>query len=478
MPDEPKPTRVDEARTLPPEEGVAPPAPRQVRCSTASSLQETVSVEQPSEAAAPGSEAPEAPASERERYQDLGEIGRGGMGSVHRTLDNLLLREIAMKIIERPLADAASVARFVEEAQITGQLDHPNIVPVYDFGAQTGGQAFFTMKLVSGRTLGDLITDVHDQGVPSEGLERLLRMILKVCEAVSFAHSRGVVHRDLKPANIMVGSHGQVYVMDWGLGLLLGSSPRAEPSGGQPADSIRTSSARRSGPSLAGTVGYMAPEQAQGRLAEISPRTDVFAIGAILYEVLTGRPPYQADDIHQALMLARSGQILPPERAAEGRPLPPGLCEITMRALQPAQQDRYSSVDHLGADLEGFLRGGGWFATRRFRAGELVIEEGGPGDAAYVVVEGRLEVFQQRAEGSSAIRTLGPGDVFGEAALLSSKPRTASVAALDDVTVKVITAEAFERELGRSSWLSALVKQLTSRFLELEARLAATETSR
>jgi hypothetical protein len=475
MPDKPKPTPADEARTLPPEEGAPPPAPPQVRCSTVQSLQETLHIEPPSGATAqdPGAAEPE-----RERYRDLGEIGRGGMGSVHRTLDNLLLREIAMKIIERPLADAASVARFVEEAQITGQLDHPNIVPVYDFGAQADGQAFFTMKLVSGRTLGELITDLHDQGVPSDGMERLLRMVLKVCEAVSFAHSRGVVHRDLKPANIMIGSHGQVYVMDWGLGLLLGATPRAEPSGGPPADSIRTSSARRSGPTLAGTVGYMAPEQAQGRLAEISPRTDVFAIGAILYEVLTGRPPYQADDIHQALMLARSGQIVPPERAAEGRPLPPGLCEITMRALQPAQQDRYSSVDHLGTDLEGFLRGGGWFATRRFRSGEVVIEEGGPGDAAYVVVEGRLEVFQQRAEGPSVIRTLGPGDVFGEAALLSSKPRTASVTALDDVTVKVITAEAFERELGRSSWLSALVKQLTSRFLELEGRLAGTEASR
>jgi eukaryotic-like serine/threonine-protein kinase len=468
----PKPAPASQAKTLPPEDGprVSPTA-RTVRCTTPKTLQETLRIEGLADEPA---RAPEAPEPERARYQDLGEIGRGGMGSVHRTFDRLLLREIAMKTIDRPLRDAATALRFVEEAQITGQLDHPNIVPVYDFGTRADRQAFFTMKLVSGRTLSELITDLHDAGFPSDGLEQLLRMILKVCEAVSFAHSRGVVHRDLKPANIMIGSHGQVYVMDWGLGLLLGAAPRAEPSVGSTSDSVRTSAAPRSGPSLAGTVGYMAPEQASGRIEAIGPRTDVFAIGAILYEVLTGRPPYQADDLHQALALARSGKIAAPQEVAEGRPLPPGLCEIAMKALQPALEDRYSTVDDLSEEVEGFLRGGGWFATRRYRAGQRVIEEGGPADAAYVIVEGRCEVYKQRADGRSSIRTLGPGDVFGEAALLSAKPRTATVAALDNVTVKVITAEAFQRELGRCSWLASLVKQLTSRFLDLESRLAGT----
>jgi serine/threonine-protein kinase len=328
------------------------------------------------------------------------------------------------------------------------------------------------MKLVSGRTLGDLITDLHDDGFPSEGLEQLLRVILKVCEAVAFAHSRGVVHRDLKPANIMIGTHGQVYVMDWGLGLLL-DEQRQDEAARRAGQSIRTSSAdSRSGPSLAGTVCYMAPEQAAGQLDKIGPHTDVFAIGAILYELLTGSPPYEVTDLYEALSLARAARIPPPQERAGPQQLPPGLCEIAMRALEREPARRHGSAGELREDLEAFLRGGGWFATRRYEKDARIIEEGGPADSAFVIVDGRCQVIRERSGGPEILRALEPGDVFGETALLSAQPRTATVVALEDVTVKVITAEAFGRELDRSSWLAALVKQLSARFLELEKRLS------
>jgi serine/threonine-protein kinase len=402
-----------------------------------------------------------------DRYADRGEIGRGGMGTVHRTFDKLLLREIAMKTIEAALTGQAAAEQFVEEAQITGQLDHPNIVPVYDFGTHPDQRTFLTMKLVKGQTLGEAITELHDQGFAGESLEGVLRVLIKVCEAVAFAHSRGVVHRDLKPANIMIGTHGQVYVMDWGLGLLLkGRRGPVVQRSDEANDEVQTSSpGTRLRPALAGTVGYMAPEQAAGRLDAIDTRTDVFALGAILYKTLTGRAPFHS------LERARGGYVAPPQELVTDRLLPPALCEITMKALEREPGRRYQSVDALREGLEDFLRGGGWFATRRFQPGQRIVGEGDPAEAAFVVVEGRCEVYQERSEGKQVLRTLGPGDVFGETALLSAQPRTATVAALDEVTVKVVTAEAFERELSHSSWVGALVKQLAARFLELEQKL-------
>jgi eukaryotic-like serine/threonine-protein kinase len=409
----------------------------------------------------------------RDRYRDRGEIGRGGMGTVYRCHDEVLLRDVARKTLRPGVGTTRAGMQFVEEAQITGQLDHPNIVPVYDLGIQADGQAYFTMKLVSGRTLSELIRELHRQSFAGDRLEELLRIVLKVCEAVSFAHSRGVVHRDLKPENVMVGTHGQVYVMDWGLGLLLAGQRPSGTEGTAAAEaSVTTSSPGRStGLALAGTLAYMAPEQAAGRLDRIGPWTDVFALGAILYETLTGRGPYSDEDPQQALARAREARITPPEQAS-AIPLPPGLCEIAARAMRRAPEERYESVDALREALEGFLRGGGWFATRAYDDGAEILREGEPADAAYVLIEGQCAVELERGGQRVLRRLLSPGEVFGETALVSRRPRTATVRAVGRATVKVVTAEAFAKELERSELLGALVMQLTARCLDLERRIA------
>jgi serine/threonine-protein kinase len=210
----------------------------------------------------------------------------------------------------------------------------------------------------------------------------------------------------------------------------------------------------------------MAPEQAQGRHDEIDHRTDVFALGAVLYEVLTCRPPYRGP-VNEALAKAAVAHIDPPEEVG-GNALPPGLCEIAMKAMRRDPAERYQSVDELHTALEGFLRGGGWFATRRFEPGAVIVAEGDEADAAYVIVEGVCEVHRGSGAARQVLRTLRPGDVFGETALLSAEPRSASVTAREPVTVKVVTRDAFDRELGHSAWLGALVRQLAQRFLELE----------
>lgn len=396
------------------------------------------------------------------RYEHLDVIGRGGMGIVRRVVDRVLGRETAMKALEGPLAGrTVEVIRFLEEAQITGQLDHPAIVPVHDFGiSDEGRRAYFTMKLVRGDTLGQMISLHHAIGLDARALERLLGIYLRVCEAIAFAHVRNVVHRDLKPENILVGSHGQVYVMDWGLARVM--------DGGRPSEKLASDDEELV---VAGTPAFMAPEQAQGRVEAIDARTDVFGLGAVLYAILTGRGPFAALSASSALELARAGVVKPPEQIAN-RTVPPELSRIVMKALSADPNDRYQSADELSRDIEDFSRGGGWFATRHFPAGATIVKEGEPASAAYVITAGRCEVYKTVDGTKLLLRTLEPGEVFGETAVFTSKPRTATVAALEPVTVKVVTRESLERELDRSPWMGAFVRALAERFRDVDDKLS------
>ncbi|MBL9025685.1 MAG: protein kinase [Myxococcales bacterium] len=396
--------------------------------------------------------------SQPDRYAYLDLLGRGGMGVVHRVADRVLGREAAMKLLEGPLGDRpVEVLRFLEEAQITGQLDHPGIVPVHDFGiGADGSRAYFTMKLVRGDTLARLISTHRALGLEGRTLERLLRAFVRVCEAVSFAHARRVVHRDLKPDNILLGSHGEVYVMDWGLARVV--------EGGRPSERAVTR-----GP-VAGTPAYMAPEQAQGRNEDIDQRSDVFGLGGILYAILVGRGPFQADKPEKSLLMAQRYEL---ERIDDQREnVPPELARIAMKALAEHPDDRYPTVEELARDVEEFLRGGGWFVTRKYEPGTTIIEEGEPGSAAYVLVEGTCEVMKMVDGHRIKLRTLGPGDVFGETAVFTAKPRSATVIAVDHVTVKVVTRESLERELDRSPWMGAFVRAVAERFREADEKLS------
>jgi len=398
--------------------------------------------------------------SQPDRYGVLDMLGRGGMGVVYRVVDRVLGRETAMKSIDGPLASRpVDMLRFLEEAQITGQLDHPGIVPVHDFGIGVdGSRAYFTMKLVRGDSLARLIHTHRTLGLEGRVLERLLRAFLRVCEAVSFAHVRRVVHRDLKPDNILVGSHGEVYVMDWGLARVVEGGRPSERADGKPGD-------------VAGTPSFMAPEQAWGRIEDIDARTDVFGLGAVLYAILTGHGPFHAATADEALERSQRYELVPLDGA--GDHLPPELVRITMKALAKTRDDRYQSADELARDVEEFLRGGGWFITRRYDAGATIIEEGEAGSAAYVLVEGRCEVWKTVDGQRIKLRTLEPGDVFGETAVFTSKPRSATVVAVEPVAVKVVTRDSLERELDRNPWMGAFVRAVAERFREADDKLSS-----
>jgi len=418
----------------------------------------------------------------RLRFELLREVNRGGLGVIESAFDPVIGRRVAIKTLRDDLGDDERIAlKFEEEAQITGQLEHPNVVPIYDLGEE-GDERFIVMKLIHGRSLGEILRDAPPEPQEPVGLQRFVAIVLRLCDALDYAHSRGVYHCDLKPDNVMVGDFGQVYLMDWGVALL---ESRKSDNPDEPHSNRRFSSdyltsdrdslIRVTGPNdgsnpLRGTPAYMAPEQLWGRTHEIDARTDVFGIGAILCEVLTGKPPNEWDSL--ATIGLRKEPIELPDRSPSWTRLPPELRRITRQALSPQRGARHADMRALRADLEQYMRGGGWFETRTFSADEVIVREGEPGDTAYIIEHGHCRVLKSVGGRQELIRTLGPGDVFGEVSVFAACPRTATIEAAGPVKVRLIGGESLNHELDQNPWLGAFVRSLASIFKETDARLS------
>ena len=293
-----------------------------------------------------------------DRYQELYLLGRGGMGEVVLAQDHRIGRPVAIKISRTPSDDAEDVLRrFLREARIQGQLDHPAVVPVYDLGVRPDGAVFFTMKRIRGVTLDAALAGLRRGDADAAQRwtrRRLLTAFLMVCQAVELAHARGVVHRDLKPGNIMLGDYGEVYVLDWGVAKL------ADDPAPDLSESVRTLAAEGDDlltitGTFLGTPGYMPPEQATG--AVVDQRADVYALGAVLFEILTWHPLFDRgarDAVIAATMAGADARAAArfPERA-----VPPELELACVRATTTDVEQRTSSIAQLRAAVEGFLDG-------------------------------------------------------------------------------------------------------------------------
>jgi len=280
----------------------------------------------------------------------------GGMGSVWLARDMEIGRDVALKELRAEnLASASIPLRFLREARITGQLEHPGIVPVYELGQDPGsGQPYYTMRFVRGRTLTEAVQTFHRnrQAGRDDPLEfvNLLSAFVSVCHTIAYAHSHGIIHRDLKGENIVLGDFGEVLVLDWGLAKRLGHDE--EPTADHNSDLETALPGQTVMGQVMGTPAYMAPEQAQGRLDLIGPATDIFGAGAIFYEILAGRPPFAGTTTIDVLEQARSADISPP--STHWPDVPRDLEAICLKSLSREPADRHASASLLARQVQGW----------------------------------------------------------------------------------------------------------------------------
>lgn len=326
-------TDFDHSRSL--EDLSAPPTPGHVRLST-----------------------PDRGGQSRDRYTLTRLHAAGGIGRVWLAHDPQLGRDVALKeLLPERAGRPDTWARFLREAQVTGQLEHPGIVPIYEVGPRPDDRApYYTMRFVRGRTLAEAAAEYHarlgrGEARPSE-LRELVGAVLGVCHAVAYAHSRGVLHRDLKPQNVVLGDYGEVIVLDWGLARLMSQTGPDEDAAGPPVESAAGVEATTQGRVL-GTPAYMAPEQATGRPDLFGPATDVYGLGAILYEVLTGRAPFTGTSTLEVLRRVADEPPTPPRSVAAGVPRP--LEAVCLKALAKPQPERYATAKELAADVQRWL---------------------------------------------------------------------------------------------------------------------------
>ncbi|QDV39643.1 serine/threonine-protein kinase [Tautonia plasticadhaerens] len=300
--------------------------------------------------------------SEGQRFRILRPHARGGLGAVFVALDDELHREVALKkILDGHADDPTSRARFLAEAEITGGLEHPGIVPVYGLGSFDDGRPYYAMRFIRGDSLKEAIGRFHgdesirrDPGRRSLELRKLLRRFLDVCNAIEYAHARGVLHRDIKPGNVIVGRHGETLVVDWGLAKASGHADLDAAAGERPlVPSSASGSAETLPGSALGTPAYMSPEQARGDLSSLGPASDVYSLGATLYCLLTGKPPFEGDDVGAVLRAVDRGELRPPRQHDPA--IDPALEAICLKAMATRPEGRYPRARALAEDVERWM---------------------------------------------------------------------------------------------------------------------------
>jgi eukaryotic-like serine/threonine-protein kinase len=401
------------------------------------------------------------------RYEIVEKIGEGGMGEVHLCADRRIGRDVAIKVVRSTRASRPDVRRrFLREARVQGQLEHPSIVPVYDLAHDPNGRIYFTMRRVRGATLEAVLDRLRTGDLEARAVytrHKLLSAFGSVCLAVHFAHTRGVLHRDLKPANIMLGDFGEVYVLDWGLAKVGLDDDRTLPDEGEKPVSgdatIESEPVRTAHGSVLGTPGFMAPEQVHGDVDLLDARTDVYALGAILFEIITLEPLHGFGDANKLTKSTIVGADARPSVRAPHLETAPELDEICRRATAHDPANRFANARLLYERVEAFLSGDRDVALRRSLArGHAKLAR----EAAKKALEANDGAAEARRDAMREIGRVLALDPENEEAtrtllqLFTAMPRelpAAAAAELDAARVASQRASAWTASIAYASWL-------------------------
>jgi len=385
----------------------------------------------------------------------------GGMGAILEVEDRYLDRISAMKVVlPEKKSNANTLQQFITEAKITSILEHPNIIPVHELGLMNAAGLYFTMKLAEGEALNDILNKLMNNDaeyIETYNTYHLLNIFRKVCDAVSFAHSRHIIHKDIKPHNVMIGQYGEVLLMDWGLAQPLKQNlPETHP-----LSNLVLAQDNR----ITGSPTYMSPEQTYGDPDKMGERSDIFLLGAMLYHIFTLTPPYSGKNMKDIILKARAGDFVPPQKQAPQRQIPDEINRIILKAMAFEKVDRYQNVDAISHDVDDIIAGK-WSqqVKKNFQKDEMLMTEGEIGEEAYLILKGRVRVVKERAGKKIVLGLLQAGDIVGEMSLIRKEKRSASVEAVEPTQAAVLNSEVLSRNLKKlPPYMEKIVSTLTDR---------------
>jgi serine/threonine-protein kinase len=410
--------------------------------------------------------------SKKERYLRLKDIGAGGLSQVSSHFDTYLNRIVALKELKSGnLSSDIKVQSFINEAKLTSYLNHPGVAPVFDAFVGEGGRPCYTMKLHEGEELAQLLksSDVFAVG-PRLPLTRTLDIFSRLAETLAYVHDRGVLHLDIKPENIMVGEYGEVTVVDWGAARLYDRKPFEEYLRRFTDKTELATFEREQANYVLGTPPYMSPEQTNTPRDLLTPGSDIFSAGVVLYEMLAGRRPFRALVAQEVMRQVREDEPEPMEKLNPD--VPRRLIQICSKMLEKQPMKRYRSFRQVLDDLNEFRETGQAFAVKTYEPGEVIFNENDTGDYAFTIVSGKVEIIKGSASGGQVLASLGPGEIVGELAILTKSPRTATAKAVEKTTVRIMGAEDVRAETEKlSPWVGTMIKLLSERLIDMDEKL-------
>ncbi len=408
---------------------------------------------------------------QKDRYLPIAPVGQGGIADIVSAFDRRLNRVVAIKELRADSAkDERLVRMFLTEAKLVGYLDHPGVIPVFDAFLRKRNRLCYTMKLLEGKPLTTLIKSQRSIGPAPNEQNSFLEIFIRLCETMAYVHDRGVVHLDLKPDNIMVGTYGEVMIMDWGNAHLFDKEPYRRHFGAHAYDMHLLSSTDIEKGVVVGTPLYMSPEQTRDTLDSLRPQSDIFSLGVILYEMMTGTMPFTGETFKE---LSDGIRTHFPYPLHELNPdIPRRLSTICDRMMTKEPDRRFSSCQEVLSEIADYRNSGQAFSSESFLPGEAIFEEGDPGNFSFVILSGKVEITKKSGGKTTVLACLGKGEVVGELAILTGTPRSATARAVVPTLIRVMGSEEIEKELEKlSPWVGQMITGLSHRFLAQNERI-------